>query len=152
MSNFEIFLIVCFCAVPLIAIVFVLPKKLKKGNKTEEKKEVKTLEQLKKEEQPKQVTEEKFEEKKVKPKFVPKSEVSTDDFKSYLDFKKNDISKPSRVELPKDFMDRTSPYIPRRRRRIDKKPKTVAEEINSLSPKLKAMLFSGVLERKNFDN
>ncbi|MBO5954496.1 MAG: hypothetical protein J6Q13_00830 [Clostridia bacterium] len=151
MSNFEIFLIVGFCVAPLLAILFVLPKKLKKEKK-QEKKEVKTLEQLKKEEQPKPVVEEKVDEKKVQQKFTPKSEVSTDDFKSYLDFKKKDITKPSRVELPKDFMDRTSPYIPRRRRRIEKKPKTVAEEINSLSPKLKAMLFSGVLDRKFFDN
>lgn len=151
MSNFEIFLIVAFCAVPIIAIMFVLPKKLKKEKK-QEKKEVKTLEQLKKEEQPNQALEEKVEEKKVQPKFVPKSEVSTDDFKSYLEHRKNNITRPSRVELPKDFMDRTSPYIPRRRRRENKKPKTVAEEINSLSPKLKAMIIAGVLERKNFDN
>ena len=152
MSNFEMFIIVMVCAVPVVALLFVLPKKAKKTKKEKTKKAdakpTKTYEEVKKEE-------EKVETKNdviVESKQVVSNDISTDDFKGYLNFKKKDISKPSRIELPGDFMDRTTPYIPRRRRRIEKKPQTIAEEINSLSPKLKAIVLSGVLDRKFFDN
>jgi len=144
MSNFEIFLIVMLCATPFIALLFVLPKKLKK-EKAAEKVETKTLKDIKQEE-PKPVVE----EKKIEPKKVASSEISTDDFKSYLK-RREPTSKPNRVELPKDFKDMTLPYRPRRRVK-NEKPKTIGEEIQSLSPELKALMITGILDRKNFDN
>lgn len=144
MSNFEIFLIVMLCATPIIALFFILPKKLKKEKKVE-KTEVKTLKEVKQEESKPVV-----EEKKIEPKKVASSEISTDDFKSYLNHR-TPTSKPSRVELPKDFRDMSLPYRPRRREKKEK-PKTIVEEIQSLSPELKALMITGVLDRKNFDN
>ncbi len=144
MSNFEIFLIVMLCAIPFIALLFVLPKKLKK-EKAAEKVETKTLKDIKQEEAKAVV-----EETRVEPKKVASSEISTDDFKSYLKHREP-TSKPSRVELPKDFRDMTMPYRPRRREKKEK-PKTIGEEIQSLSPELKALMISGFLDRKNFDN
>ena len=145
MSNFEIFLIIMLCATPFVALLFVLPKKLKKEKKAE-KVETKTLKELKQEETPKPMVE----EKKVESKKVASSEVSTDDFKNYLNHRPP-TSKPSRVELPKDFRDMSLPYRPRRREK-NEKPKTIIEEIQGLSPELKALMITGVLDRKNFDN
>ena len=148
MSKFEIILIIIACAIPIISLLMVLPKKFK-NKKKEVEKPTKTQEELKKEEQ-------KAEE--VKPKEVKKEEkknlsfdndVSTDEFKSYLDLKK-DITKPKRIELPEGFKDMTSPYRPRRIRK-EKKPENIVEEIQSLSPELKALIFSGALDRKSFD-
>jgi hypothetical protein len=56
------------------------------------------------------------------------------------------------MELPKDFIDRTMPYIPRKRRIKNDKPKNLTEEIQNLSPELKALIIAGVLDPKNFDN
>lgn len=156
MSSFEIVLIVLACAVPCVALFFVLPKKLKgeKKSKKEKKSELKTYEELKKEEtkeEPKTQEQSKVElEKKKEPSKVATTEISTDDFSSYLKRRKNP-TKPSRIELPKDFLDRTSPYAHRRKQKEEQKPKNVAEEIRLLSPELKALLIAGVLDPKNFD-
>lgn len=151
MSNFEIFLIVMACAVPFLALLFVLPKFKKKEK---EKTPTKTYEDLKKEElksEEKAETVEKPAVEKKSESIFAKNDFSSDDFRSYLNYKQKNITKPSRVELPQGFVDRTEPYIPRRRRREDSKPKTVAEEIRSLSPELKALIFTGALDKKNFD-
>ena len=148
MSNFEIFLIVMVCAVPFIALLMVLPKKIKKAKEKNKKSvDIKTLEDLKKEEKKEEPVENKPEVKK----HVAKSEISTDDFKKYLQRRKP-ISKPSRMELPKDFVDRTIPYTPRRRRIKNDRPNNLTEEIQNLSPELKALIIAGVLDPKNFDN
>ena len=52
--------------------------------------------------------------------------------------------------MPPDFKDLTMPYTPRRRNAA-KNPKSISEEINQLSPELKALIISGVLEPKDFD-
>jgi len=150
MSNFEIVLTVLACAVPLVALLFVLPK-FKKKEKAKVETPTKTYEEIKKEETPKEET--KLEEKKEN-KSLPKitnTEFDSNDFKSYLKRKQQTTSKPMRVDLPEDFEYKTMPYLPRRRRREDLKPKTVAEEIRSLSPELKALIFTGALDKKNFD-
>ncbi len=148
MLNFETFLIVMVCAVPFIALLMVLPKKIKKAKEKNKKPAaIKTLEEIKKEEriiEPKEIEPEKKE-------YIPKSEISTDEFKSYLQ-KRKPTSRPSRVELPKGFNDMTMPYIPRRRAKRDNKPKSLTEEIQNLSPELKALIIAGVLDPKNFDN
>lgn len=152
MSNFEIFLIVALCAVPFVSVLFILPKFKKKEKPAPAP--AKTYEDVKKEEIKKEdVTEsvvEKTVEKKAESVFA-KNDFSSEDFRSYVNYKQKNTTKPFRVELPKDFVDRTEPYIPRRRRREVEKPKTVAEEIRSLSPELKALIFTGALDKKNFD-
>ncbi len=149
MSNFEIFLIVMACAIPFIALLTLVPKiKLKKKEKKVAK-PTKQLVDLKQEEKPIElVVEEKPKEIQQQ---VISNEISTGDFKNYLERKKQDVSKPKRVELPSDFKDISMPYMPRRRARQSEKPQNVAEEIKSLSPELKAMLIAGVLDKRNYD-
>ncbi len=151
MSNFEIALIVMACAVPVVALLMVLPKiKLKVKKKEKKEKEVestKTLADVKKEEPKEEVALEKPKEAKNP---VMANEISDDDFKTYLSRRKP-ISKPSRIDLPDDYVDRTTPYMPRRISKQENKPKNIKEEIQNLSPKLKAMLIAGVLDKKDLD-
>lgn len=149
MSRFEIFIIAMFCAIPVIALIAVFPKIKfkKKAKKTVEP--TKTYSEIKQEEKhAEQIVEE------VKPKEVKmpimSDEISSDDFRSYLEQKKKDVSKPKRIELPSDFKDMSMPFAPRRRVR-NQKPKNISEEIQSLSPELKAMLIAGVLDKKDYD-
>ena len=146
MSNFEIFLIVAMCLVPVVSLITFLPKKLKGlKKKNPEKEKVKTLEELKQEEQPKEIKE----VKKEANLNASSNEISTDDFKDYLKRRKP-TSRPKRMELPPGFLDRTSPYA-RMNLRNNKKPQSVSEEFKSLSPKLKSLIISGVLAPKDFD-
>ena len=158
MSKFEIFLIVCAVLVPFIAMVFVLPKHKKKEKPA---KPLKTLADIKKEEQ------------RVEPEFSkvqPQKEIETDfekevnnldvfedtgfssaDFKDYLSKRKVN-SRPEFVKTPEE--DTTFSYadfLEKRKAEQNKQPKTIKEEIHSLSPELKAMLVAGVLDKKNFD-
>lgn len=150
MSYFEIASIILACAVPVVSLVMVLPKiklKFKKKEKKEKKVEpVKTMADIKKEEHKEEVVLEKPKEVKNP---VMANEISDDDFKTYLSRRKA-ISKPSRIDLPDDYVDRTTPYMPRRIRKQEK-PKNIKEEIQNLSPKLKAMLIAGVLDKKDYD-
>jgi len=146
MSNFEIILIVLACAVPVVALIFILPK-IKKKEKTKVETSTKTYEEIKKEESEKEIIEEKPKEKKIN--IVPKNDFSPDDFRSYLNNRQRNMSKPSRIEHPEGFQDRTMPYTPRRARRAEAQ-KTIAEEIRSLSPELKALIFTGALDKKDF--
>lgn len=147
MTNFELVLIILACSVPVVALLFVLPK-LKKKEKKQVEVQTKTYEEIKKEEPQLEQKSEKKTEPKVE--VLQKNDISSEDFKNYLNIKQNRISRPSRVELPKDFEDRTMPYAPRRARRSVEKPSSVAEEICSLSPELKALIFTGALDKKDF--
>ena len=154
MSDFEISLIVLFCAVPFLSLLFVLPKKIKKKDKKTKVVEAKPAEA-------KPVEDEK--PKEVKPEYKPlqetmqkkptkqTSEIFDDDFENFIKNRPS-TSRPSRVEMPKDFMSRTMPYIPNRRSSKVENPKNITEEIQNLSPELKALIIAGVLDPKNFDN
>ena len=141
MSEFEIAVLVIACIVPLVSYIFVKPKRKKK-----EKKETSL----------KNDQEVKVEEKVVEPK-VQETKQKEDidlfdkEIQSYAEYKKKNISKPERIKTPVNFKDVTMPYIPQRKRISKTKPKNIVEEIHSLSPELKAMIFSGVLDKKNFD-
>ena len=148
MSNFEIFLIVMVCVVPILTFLMILPKvKLKKKEKKAPQ-QTKTYAELKAEEKP-IVVEEKPIEKKENKTYFQQEDLSEVDFKNYLDHRKP-ISKPSKLELPNDFRDGGMPYVPRRKR-IVKKQQDIAEEIQSLSPELKALIIAGVLNKRDFD-
>ncbi len=147
MSKFEIILIVSACLAPFLSILFILPKQLKKKAKDKaEKQKVVTEEKAepKAEESPAPAVETKPEYKSM----VDNS-ISTDEFRSYLDRREKDMSKPKRHELPEGFLDKTMSFEPfERRKPREKKPQTVAEEVQSLSPELKALIISGFLDRK----
>ena len=109
MSKVELALIIGLCLAPLVALFFALPKKLKK-----EKKEAPATTEYKPstpavEEKPAE------EPKEVKPEIFDNKGVATDDFKNYMEQKKNKISSPVRIEPPNDIF--TEEYIPSRFRR-----------------------------------
>ena len=133
--------------VPVLALLFVLPKFKKKQKKTKEPVQTKSYEEIKKEET--SVVSDEPQQKKIRP--IETSNLTSDDFKGYLKERQNGMSRPKRAELPQDFIDRTEDYFPRRRRIKAEKPKTLAEEIKSLSPELKALILSGALDPKDFD-
>lgn len=150
MASFEIVLIVLACCVPVVALMFVLPKIKRKEKQPAS---TKSYEELKKEEnkQGEQAKQEKpKDEKQINP--FKNQDLSTDEFKNFLKERQKGLTKPIRNELPKDFVDTTMPYMPTRRRlRKKEEPKTVAEEIRSLSPELKALIIAGVLDKKDFE-
>ena len=148
MSSFEIFLIVLACSVPVVALLFLLPKKLKKQEKPKPVEQSKTYEEIKKED----VKVEEAPKEKTINSPIEKAELNDLDFKNYLKQKQSNMTKPKRAELPPDFVDRTEDYFPRRRgaNKVEK-TKNVAEEIKSLSPELKALIIAGVLDPKDFD-
>ena len=142
MSNFEIFLIVGLSLAPIVALFFVLPKKLKK-----EKKEPPKTTEYKPEEKSEPIKQE--EPKEVKPEKKVANIASTSEFKDYLTYKKENLHAPKHLESPKDVF--VSDYFPSRFKKKPKEDKTIAEQINDLSPELKVMMLSGVFNRKDFD-
>ena len=143
MSSFEIFLIVGGCLAPVVALLFVLPKLKKKAKEPPVTTEYK----------PEKPVEEKKEELKDTKSVVRKPEqevIKTSEFQDYLTYKRNNMSKPIRLNDPDIFTD---DYIPSRLRRKQQKQetKTIAEQIYSLSPELKIMMLSGVFNKKDFD-
>ena len=122
MSNFEIILLVMAIAVPVLALVFVLPKFKKREKKVQV--QTKTYEQIKKEEAKVEEKSEPVQEKKAS--VITNNDFTSEDFRGYLNHKQKNITRPTRVNLPKDFKDVTEPYIPRRRRSVKEKSKTVA--------------------------
>ena len=142
MSSFEIFLIVGFVLSPFLALIFVLPKKLKKESTPPATSEYK----------PEAKVEEKKEEpKETKPLENIKPAVSTDEFKDYLSHKRKNIKLPKHLNNP--FMP-TEDYVPSRlrRRKQSQENKSIAEQIQDLSPELKVMMFSGVFNKKDYND
>ncbi len=147
MSNMEIFIIICACLIPIVALVILFPKiRLKKKEK-----KVKT--------EPKQTEIEKYvPETKIveEPKIQTKNEdikYDPSEFKDYLKQKKSKIDTPTKKELPDDFIDFSSRFTRDNNLRMQKSTKkdSIASEIKSLSPELKALLLSGALDKKDFD-
>ena len=147
MSNMEIFIIICACLIPIVALVVLFPKiKLKKKEKSAKSNE--NEQTIEKYIPDKPIVEE--------PKIVKKNEGSKydrDDFKDYLKSKGSRVAGPQRKILPEDFRDLSTDYNPRGRlnQMQNSNQTSIADEINSLSPELKALILSGALEKKTFD-
>ena len=157
MSKIELLILILAASIPFFALIFILPKNLfkkikEKKTKTKDKKK----EPIKEDSKP-AVEEEPKEEPKIveKPKQEVKNgylstDLSTDDFRSYLK-ERPEITRPKRVEHDESFVDQTAPYIPERpimRPMRPRKPQNLTEEIQSLSPELKALIITGILDRK----
>ena len=56
-----------------------------------------------------------------------------------------------RKHLPPDFENLAREYDPRRDRAKTEGKKTIAEQIQDLSPELKALIVAGVLDKKDFN-
>lgn len=147
MSNMEIFIIICVCLIPIVALVILFPKFKFKKREKKVKSEIKE-----------QVTEKYVPETPIaeEPKMEKKEEsfkYEPDNFKDYLKDKSARVSKPQMKILPDDFRDLSTRYNPNSR--LNKTGKenssSLAEEINSLSPELKALILSGALDKKDYD-
>lgn len=146
MSGMEIILIIGAVLVPIIALLMVLPKKLKQ---VKQKVETKQIEQ--KDEPLKQ---EKLEQK---PKLAEKEQTKTplfdntgykqEDFADYLKEKSKKSVQPKKKELPNDFKDLSQGYEDFLHKTATP-TKTLADDVVSLSPELQAMIFAGLLDKK----
>ena len=143
MSIMEKILLISACVAPLIALLFILPKIKKKKPKTFE-----TTEYIpEKKEEPVEVKPEIVEEKVEKKSF--EDEIET--YREFLQKRKQNITQPSRVELPKDYQDLTESYsaLCRRQARMQNQEKNT--NLHNLDPEIKALLIAGILDRKYFD-
>ena len=154
MSKIEMFLIIGACLVPFVALLFVLPKRKKK-----EKTPPPTTPYVKDEPTsapaPAPKTQAAPVKKadasiKIKPNF---NDDIDDDFKKYLELKKKRTPAPSPIDEDSFVRSPVGEYIPARLRSnpdYKKQNKSIAEQINELSPELKAMLLAGVLDKKDY--
>ena len=144
MSHFEIGIIVLICCLPILALILVLPKMGKKG-KTKAKAEPPKQEPVK--EEPKKEEPKPEEEKKES-----KLDKGTLD---YLEKRKQTHPAPTfKQGTPPPFggYSRAMFNTPRQPTPQKKEEGSLAEQIEGLSPELKALLMSGALNRKDFDD
>lgn len=146
MSKIEIFILILASCIPLFSFLIVFKPKLKNIFKKKDKtKKDKIVEEVKPEEKP----EEKIVEQKPKEKTLRDEIQNTfvkNDFKDFMEIKKDSIKFPEMKLNSPDFI--TSDY----ETYLKKPEKTIAEQIKSLSPELKALIVAGVLDKKDIDN
>jgi hypothetical protein len=138
----EIILIVCAVAVPIVALLFVLPKR--KANDNAPTKEAKQPEPPK-ESQPKPA------EEKKDLKITTSNNLSNSDLKSYAEYKKRFAPAPKTAKMPYDYASETHYFdFPEFVEPKPKKDNSISGQIKSLSPELKAMLIAGVFDKKDY--
>lgn len=164
MTNVEKIVVIAICLIPIIAICLVLPKKFFKKNKkikTKQTSETKTDSQVQT-----KVDETANKEEKKKSRILDRS-YTTDEFKDYLktskdtrqikptySSKREQIEKSHEEKLRKMMMEDQEFEKMRKQKKeteINKEEKTINEQIDELTPELKALLLTGILEKKDFD-
>lgn len=141
MSTMEIILLISVCVAPIVALMFVIPKLKRKKQKTFE-----TTDYIP--EKKEEVVEEKseiVEEKKVEKKSFD-DEIQS--YREFLEKRKEKMSHPSRVELPKGYRDLSESYSAMRRREMRNRQEEKNTNINNLDSEIKALLIAGILDRK----
>lgn len=165
MSKIEIFLIVGASLMPILAFLFMLPKTFKNKKKnppktteyvSEEKPtEIKENSKPKIEESPikQSLSNELSESTQTEYKKVEFSNPFDNDFRNeisgyreYMERKREQLTRPSRVELPKDFKDLSESYFEHRRRRREQKQQEQDDDVLNLD--VQALLIAGILDRK----
>lgn len=145
MTVFEIVLVILVCITPIVALLFVLPKRKKKEVKPKETTSYVTLEKEQAQAQAEQGTPSQVAETKPEPKKFKDDEL--ENYRDYLNKRHEMSSRPQRHEIPKDFIDRTSAYVPMSSMR-NRRTNSSNTDINNLSPEVKALLIAGILDRK----
>ena len=146
MSIIEKAILIVACLVPLLAFFLILPKILK--NRKSKKLAVKV-------EQPVEPPKEEIVKEQPIPKatntFERKNLAGQNGFKEFLNQRKTTrpVHKETDLDLPPFNSDFESRF--RRPRPTEQETKPLAEQINELSPELKALLFSGALSKKDID-
>ena len=169
----------CLCLAPAVALVLVFPwKKLlngtlfkKKDKAPKEKKETKV-----KEEKVKKIKADKHKKVAVQQVSEPEPAVEAEsaeeengeeeehntianrEFAEFLQARRRRVVPPPRnFEEERDYTRFVSPFSrdgdeDSGFRKPAKQEKTIAEELDTISPELKALIISGALDRKNFDD
>lgn len=149
MTLVEKVMIILAVLMPVIALMLFLPKVIKnrraKPPKERKKKQKPTTPYVA---EPTPI--------EAKPKVEPttqkfSSQNHANDFKDFAERKSKRISPPKRNFPTPNFSDFEG-FRPRPIMSKQSEQKTVAEEIKSLSPQLKALILSGVLDRKDFED
>ena len=145
MSKLEICFIVVTCLIPVLAVLLILPKR--KAKKPIEKKTEKPTEKQDNTQQ-KTPIQNSVQTANLEP-FKLKDQ---DPYKDYIINKAKSTTKP----IPKNSTYRPSfmPFddgfdLPARQNSANKE-QSLEEEINNLSPELKVILFTGVLDKKDW--
>ena len=141
MSIIERIILIGLCLAPIVALLFVLPKFKKKKQKTFETSDY--------------VPENKDDSvKEIKPEIVEeqKQTKSFDDeiqsYREFLEKRKEKMTRPNRIELPKGYNDMSESYSAMRRRLERNNQQDKNTNINNLDPEIKALLIAGILDRK----
>lgn len=144
MSKLEIVLIVCFLLCPIVAVI-VIPKHKKEKKQPEV--QTKTLEEYNKEQS---------DDTKIEPITEKKPDINfgttQDDFKDFIKNKAKQLKSSSDLESREDFHDNSMPYSSFNQPKppVAKQEKTIIDQIEELSPEMKAILLAGVLDRKDY--
>ncbi len=142
MSLVEKVILIAAILMPIIALLIFLPKFLKNKFKNKPQKEKPKAEQNAA--QP--------DEYKPAPTAPAAQNTShQDDFKDYAERKSKRLTHPKRNFPTPTFADFEG-FRPRPIVSGQQNEKTIQEEIKSLSPQLKALIISGALDRKDFDD
>jgi len=141
MSIIEKVLLIGLCVAPFVALLFVLPKLKKKKQKIFETTDYvpENKEEPAAEVKP-EVVEEKVQTKSFEDEIV--------DYRKFLEQRKEHMSHPTRVELPKGYNDLTESYSAMRRRMERASQQEKNTNIHNLDPEIKALLIAGILDRK----
>lgn len=147
MSTFEIILLIGACASPILALLFVISKK-KKENKEKSPKTNEITKEVDKKLESKQI---KDEQTKEKEQFkLNNQDFSKSELMNYAKTKSKSFTSPVRKHLPPEFEDLSREYAPRREKIKKQEDKSISEQIQDLSPELKALLVAGVLDKKDY--
>ena len=152
MSRMEMAMIIILCLTPIIALVILLPKKLKflkKPKKIKESAEKKEEQQLESETPP-------VEQNEIKPEIIDTPYVMDSDLDSIRDFAKNKkTTKPTRKTPDLSKLSPHPEFSFRRENnfRTERQPeqKSIKEQFDELSPEMKALIMSGAFDRKDYN-
>lgn len=152
MSRMEMAMIIILCLTPIIALVILLPKKLKfhkKTKKIKESAEKKEEQQLESETPP-------VEQNEIKPEIIDTPYVMDSDLDSIRDFAKNKkTTKPTRKTPDLSKLSPHPEFSFRRENnfRTERQPeqKSIKEQFDELSPEMKALIMSGAFDRKDYN-
>ncbi len=152
MSRMEMAMIIILCLTPIIALVILLPKKLKfhkKPKKIKEPAENKQEPQKESENPP-------VEQNEIKPEIIDTPYVMDSDLDSIRDFAKNKkTTKPTRKTPDLSKLSPHPEFSFRRENnfRTERQPeqKSIKEQFDELSPEMKALIMSGAFDRKDYN-
>lgn len=143
MSLIEKILLVAMGLTPIVALLFMLPKLKRKKQQTFETTDYVPLEKEQAENnQPNEVAEVAPQEKSVE------HADELEDYRAYLSKRKQETTKPTRVDVPEGYIDRTEGYsMARMRKKAEQKTDDNSDLLN-LPADVQALLIAGILDRK----